>query len=168
MAEVLAAILGALLAGGFQTVVSIFDRRREDEAILLAIASEVDALCKLTRLQNYLGEARRIREELVRDPNISYVYLVDLRSDYFSVYHSLSSNLGRLRAANASKIVRFYSIRKTIIDCTRPDGIAAHPIPNSNAQEAFDLIVQLLVEFLALGDSIVRMPRESFLDLSDT
>ena len=47
MSEIPAVILGAILAGGENYVVSFCDRKREDNAILVSIASEVKAICDL-------------------------------------------------------------------------------------------------------------------------
>lgn len=157
--EVLAAILGALLAGGLQTVLAYLDRRREDEAVLVAIASEVDALCRLLRHQNYLEEVRALVEDLENGRLESAGYVVDIRSDYFSVFHSLASQLGRLKPANASLIVKFYAYCKTIVDGTRPDGVAARERTKPECISALMSLVQLLSVALLIGDSIVQLPR---------
>lgn len=164
--EVIAAILGALLAGGFQTFVGILDRKREDEAILVAIASEVDALCRLLRHQNYLQEARELLSGLDAGLHTSANYVVDIRNDYFSVFHSLSSQLGRLRPSYASQIVKFYAYCKTIIDSTRPDGLAALARNQDESIVALRSLIEILTVTLHIGDLVVQMPKRPLVELS--
>jgi hypothetical protein len=157
--EVIAAILGALLAGGVQTILAYFDRRREDEAVLVAIASEVDALCRLLRHQNYLTDVHGLIEDLEAGRVTEATYVVDIRSDYLAVSHSLASQLGRLRPGNASLIVKFYAYCKTIVDGTRPDGVAAQAREKSDAIDALHSLVQVMSVTLAIGDMIVQLPK---------
>lgn len=161
--EVIAAILGALLAGGFQTIVNIFDRRREDEAVLVAIAAEVDALCRLIRHQEYLSDVRQLLEELEGGESETVNYVVDIRNDYFTVYNALAYQLGRLKPESSARIIKFYAYCKTIIDGTRPDGIAAQQRDKSESILAMRSLVELLSVVLELGDHIVQLPKNPLL-----
>lgn len=163
--EIIAAIFGALLAGGFQTIIGVLDRRREDEAILVAIASEVDALCRLIRHRNYLAEMGNMLVDLEIGTTKSLSYVVDIRSDYFSVFHALSSRLGRLKPGRAAQIVRFYAYCKTIIDSLRPDGVAAEQREALEAIELLRSLIALLTDSLELGDRIVQFPKRSLVEL---
>ena len=87
--------------------------------------------------------------------------VIDLRSDYFQVFHSLSSHIGRMNPDNAAKIVEFYMNCKAIIDSTRPDGPSRGGYSNSDAKLEFGLLLQLIRRTLHLGDQIVQMPKAS-------
>jgi hypothetical protein len=141
------------------------DRVREDESVLVAIASEVDALCRLLRHQNYLEEVRELLEGVEAGRIKSCAYVVDIRSDYFAVFHSLASQLGRLKPGNASLIVKFYAYCKTIVDGTRPDGVAAQERESSEAVENLRSLVQLLSVTLEIGAMIVRLPKQPIIEI---
>jgi hypothetical protein len=164
----LAAVLGAIAAGAFKIIGDRNDRKREDESILVALASEVKAICDLLRLQKDDEELERIIDWLKRNPDHSMSYVVDFKSDYFTVYHSLADRLGRLPPPATSAIVRFYSNCKTIIDCTRPEGVAAQLRSNSETLENLELAKALLRQTLSLGDEIVQMPKQPLARLPET
>lgn len=109
MSEILAAIFGALLAGGLQTIVGICDRRRETESVLVAIASEVDSLCRLIRHRGYHDGILEVADLIKKEKWDGQSLIVDIRSDYFSVFNALSPRIGLLEPGHAALIVNFYA-----------------------------------------------------------
>ena len=156
---ILAAILGALLGGLSKVVADFFVRMRERDAMLVAISAEVDALCRLMRYQNYLPDVLSLIDDLEKGSIKTANYIVDIRSDYFTVFNALSCNLGHLKSDHAYYIVKFYAFCKTIIDSTRPDGVAAHARDRSEAIADFRAQAALLQATLVLGDRIIQFPK---------
>ena len=164
--EILAAILGALLAGGLQTIIAIVDRRRERETILTAIASEVDSICRLIRHQRYLEYSNLLCEKIRSDSWEGDAFVIDIRSNYFSVYEGLVAKLGNLEPKAAAKIVNFYAYCKSIIDSVRPDG--PHSAAPSTLDSAANMISMNLTlrAVLQLGDEIIQLPKIQIFDMS--
>ena len=164
MTEVLAAIFGALLAGGFQMFVDIFNRLRQTESVLTAIASEVDSICRLIRHQQYLEATEKIAEDFSRGMWNGTSYIIDILANYFTVYDGLVSELGKIAPQKVSKIVNFYAYCKSVIDSTRPDGPHAG-VPNSlEAGQNMVSVAALLRSILTLGNEIVQFPARSITD----
>ena len=159
MPEVLAAILGALLAGGFRTLVEIFDRRRAREAVLTAIASEVAAICTLVRQQDYRGDIANAIAVMEADLSADIRIIVDLRSDYFSVFHSLSDRLGDLLPSHVERIVKFYMACKTLVDSLRPDGPYAADMARAQRLDNHRHTLSFLDLMLQLGEEISGYPK---------
>jgi hypothetical protein len=164
VSEVAAAILGALAAGLLQTIVSIRDRRRETESTLVAIASEIDSICRLIRFRQYPQYVSSILEESVAANWPVTTVVIDIRSNYFSVFESLSHNLGRLKPSQAAKIVNFYAYCKSTIDSTLPDGVMADNENKELAIAHLRQVIQLLDKVLRLGDEIVQFPKVSLIE----
>jgi len=158
---ILAAILGAMAGGGLKAFMDLLDRRREDESILVALTSEVQAICDLLRRQNYISDIEALLADLYSAPRDENFFVVELRSNYFAVYHSLAHSLGRLTPSAASEIVRFYMNCKTIVDCTRPDGVSSQPVDGDTFVSNLNFLRDLLYETLQRGDKIVQMPKTS-------
>jgi hypothetical protein len=157
---ILAALLGAIAAGLFQTVDRILERRRHRETILVAIAAEVDAICRLIKHQGYVEAIRQAADGIRAGTWDGRVYIIDIRSDYFSVFHALSSHIGSLQACQAATIVKFYSYCKSGIDSTRPDGpFAAGDVGHFDAMSNMLSLERLFQAILELGDQIAQFPK---------
>jgi hypothetical protein len=159
--EIVAALLGALAAGLLQTILSYFDRRREAEATLVAIASEVASICRLIRHQNYLGFVAQEVEAIHNGVWDGRGVIIDIRCNYFSVFEALSPNLGKIDQSFAAKIVNFYAYCKSAIDSTRPDGPMVADADAQFIAENLESIKILLETVLLLGDEIVQFPRKN-------
>ena len=122
MTEIIAVLVGAVLAGLFQTLTDICNRKREAEAILTAIASEVDSICRLIEHQGYLEATQDVANDVSGGLWDGASYVIDIRENYFSLYEGLSSKLGLLDPDQVVKIVNFYAYCKSAIDSSRPDG----------------------------------------------
>ena len=96
MSEIAAALIGAILAGLFQTITGICDRRRETEAVLTALASEVDSICRLIRHQKYLEATGEIAAQVAGGTWNGISYVIDIRANYFTVYEGLIGQIGLL------------------------------------------------------------------------
>jgi type II secretory pathway pseudopilin PulG len=161
MIAVAAAILGALAAGLLQTVISVIDRKREKEATIVAIASEVKAICDLVRLQRYLPYvSEQLDASAAAEWEIATI-VIDIRSNYFSVFESLSHNLGKLEPPQAAKIVSFYCYCKSAIDSAYPDGVMIDNADRDLAVENLRTLKKLLDDLLRLGDEIIQLPNTS-------
>lgn len=157
--EVYAAILGALLAGGFQTVVGICNRRREVEAIVTAIASEVDSICRLVRHQRYHEVAQEMAQS-IHDKNwAGRILVIDIRQNYFTVFEGLVDKIGMLKPEYVAKIVQFYAVCRSTIDSTLPDGVHIGSDDKNSAAANIVSIEVLLKRLLSLGDEIVQLPK---------
>jgi hypothetical protein len=161
MSEILAAILGGLLGGGLQILVGGYERRRQGKSVLNAIICEVNALCNLIRFQKYL-DLIEIQISAADSENWQpSTIVIEIRSNYFSIYESLAHNLGLIEPHQVSKIVQFYSCCKSAIDCTRPDGIQVNNQDRNVAVFALKQIQSLLDSALRLGDEIVQFQKSS-------
>ena len=157
--EIVAAILGAFAAGGLQTVLGIIDRQKKSEAVLTAIASEVDSICRLINHQGYLAAVGKIASDVERGMWNGTSYIIDIRSNYFSVFEGLVGELGHLEPKQCQKIVNFYAYCKSAIDSTRPDGPHSGDPSTEEAAANMVSVATLLQGILNLGDEIVEMPK---------
>lgn len=159
--QISAAALGALLIWCFQLFDKITDRRRTRESTLVAIASEVSAICALIRAKGYYEafsqQANNIRAEVWDETT----FVIDVRGNYFKAFDAFVTSLAFLPPTQVSKIVSFYTYCQSAIDSTRPDG----PIITSrNAEEKAVVVLgmeQLFREILELGDQIVQFPQQA-------
>ena len=158
MSEILAALLGALAAGGLQTLVTIADRKRMRKSTLMAIAAEVQAICGLIRHQRYLEAFRESLTEINNGTWNGRGWVMDIRSHYFSVFESNSQSLAVLEPQHVVKIVRFYSYCKSAIDCARPDGPFSGEVRREDAEGNIRSVVTILENILLIGDDITQLP----------
>lgn len=163
MREVLAALLGALAAGGLQTCVAIYDRRRSARSTLIAIAAEVQTVCMLIRHQRYFEAFKQSLGEIENGTWDGTGWIMDIRSHYFSVFESNASNLGLLRPNEVVKIVHFYGCCKSVIDSTRPDGPFGGDVGLDEKAGNIRSVMVLLDEILKTGDLIVQLPDDQSL-----
>ncbi len=159
MKEVLFALLGAIATGIVQTLLNFRTRQHESETILVALAAEIDSICRLIRVQHYQTFITEVVEHLYLDGAQASTVIVDLKENYFSVYNALGSQIGRLRPLDALKIVRFYAFCKSAIDSTRPDGVMVNNDNLALVRANLELVLQLLDAILRLGDEIVQLPK---------
>ena len=161
MSEIAAALIGAILAGLFQTVDRIIERKREAEAVLTAIASEVDSICRLIRHQRYKEFAQTLVDAIEAGNWDGSTIVIDLRQNYFAVFEGLVGKIGLIKPANAAQIVNFYAYCRSAIDSTYPDGV--HALSDQLPEKAENLISlnSLLTAILSLGDEIVALPKKS-------
>jgi hypothetical protein len=82
--------------------------------------------------------------------------LIDMRSNYYSVFEALSPQLGKLSPDMAAKVVHFYASCKSIMDMTRPDGRMTGDADPEFVKENLVRAEALFVRILALGEAIVR------------
>ena len=159
MSEVIAALLGVIAGGLVQTILALRTRRHEAESILVAIAAEVDSICRLVRIQRYQETVAEVIGDLTQPDALATTVVVDIGSNYFSVFESLSDQVGKLDPKQVLKIVNFYAFCKAAIDSSRPDGIMADEnrvdVLLANAQN----LELLLDALLRVGDDIVQMPK---------
>jgi hypothetical protein len=160
MKEVLLILLGAVVTGVLQLIVGVYDRRREAETILTAIAAEVDAICRLIRHRQYAETISAIAKSIKNNNWDGSSVVIDVRENYFSVYEGLAPKLGMLKPDAAAKIVNFYAYCKSLIDSFRVDGPNAQ---GQNAAAAENILAEeaLFAAVLNLGDEIVDLPRVS-------
>ena len=159
MSEVIAALLGALAAGLVQTILNFLTRKQETETIMVAIAAEVDSICRLIRAQHYQPAVAETLRYLATEGAQPMTLVVDLKADYFTVYNAVSNQIGRLEANHALKIVNFYAYCKAAIDSTRPDGIMVDEWRMEVLQGNLQVVSMLLDAILRLGDEIVQLPK---------
>ncbi len=161
VSEIFAALIGAILAGLFQTIIGICDRRRETEAVLTAIASEVDSICRLIQHQQYLEATGKIADDVDKKMWNGISYVIDIRGNYFTAYEGLIGKIGLLKADHVSKIVNFYAYCKSAIDSTRPDGPHAGSPRTDESAANMVSVFHLLTSIRSLGDEIVKFPKKS-------
>jgi hypothetical protein len=157
--EVIAALIGVIAAGGIQTITSLRNRKRQSEAVLTALSSEVDSICRLIRHQGYLEAVGAIANDIERGMWNGTSYIIDIRSNYFVVFEGLVHELGHLQPMQCAKIVNFYAYCRSAIDCTRPDGPHAQHPRTQEAAENMASVAVILQTLLQLGDEIVQMPK---------
>ena len=159
MSEVIAALLGVLAGGLVQTLLNLRQRRDEAESILVGIAAEVDSVCRLIRVQGYRTTVHEVLDQLTSENPEPTTMVVDIGSNYFSVFESLSDQIGKLEPKQVLKIVNFYAFCKAAIDSTRPDGIMSDEVRITVLLDNAQNVDLLLEAILRLGDEIVQLPR---------
>ena len=168
MSEIVAVFVGAILAGLFQTISEIRQRRREAESVLTAIASEVDSITRLIQHQNYHEATAKIADDVSHGMWNGTSYIIDIRENYFVAYEGLVEKLGLLKPHQVAKIVNFYAYCKSAIDSTRPDGPHANATGTAEAAQNMVSVYQLLTAILALGGEITAMPKEAIAEQATT
>lgn len=159
VSELIAAGIGAVATGAFQILANFLEKRKRAEVVLTAICSEVDSICRLITTQGYPDTVGKIASDVQRGMWNGQSYIIDIRSNYFTVFEGLVSDLGLLKPVQACKIVNFYAYCKSAIDSTRPDG--PHGLDPST-QEAAQNMVQvalLMHSIINLGNEIARFPK---------
>jgi hypothetical protein len=149
-------LVGALASGGIQAVLREIDRRREQRSILNAISSEVAIICELIRFRKYLPLLKDTVEYMELNTSENVYMNADFTSNYFSVFESLSSSLGKIRADQAQTIVRFYATCKASVESLRPDGSIRQITDPQVVLEHHKQLYQLLQGILMLGDEIIQ------------
>jgi hypothetical protein len=158
--EVYAALFGVLAAGFIQTIVAYFDRKREVESVLTALAAEVDAICRLVRHRRYLEAARELLEH-IKAGGPPVPLSANIQQNYFAVFDALAPKLGLLEPKHAAKIVNFYAYSKSVIDSLLPDGVlSAGASPDDLVLNVIE-VERILTAALFLGDEIVQLPKLS-------
>ena len=97
MKSILLLLIGALLSGGIQTALGVFDRRREAETILTAIAAEVDAICRLITIQGYKETFDEMSQNIAAETWDGATAVIEIRQNYFAVFESLTAKIGLLK-----------------------------------------------------------------------
>lgn len=167
MTEVIAVLIGAIAAGIIQTIISRTDKRNRRDSMLVAIASEVDSLCRLIRHQQYLEAFSEQANHVRTGTWDGQVWFIDIRCNYFSVYEALSSQLGELPPIQVSTIVNFYSYCKAAIDSTRLDGPMATDCRDEDKKSNLLSVEAILHSILQLGDQIVQFPKHGLVRVND-
>ena len=158
MNELFAAFLGAVAAGLFQFVFAWRDRRKQTEAMLTAIVCEVESICRLIRHQGYTDFYAQARQEIEDGTWDGHGLIIDVRSNYFTVFESLAPQLGYLKPKEVSRIINFYAYCKSAIDSSRPDGPAADRVGDALVAEGILSVDAILRTVLALGEEISEFP----------
>ncbi|WP_156799828.1 hypothetical protein [Novosphingobium resinovorum] len=157
--EIVAAAIGALLVWIFQLFDKLRDRGRRRQSTLVAVASEVQAICFLIRKQGYL-EAFHAQANAIRAGHWDGMsYVIDIRGEYSKVFSSNATHLSDLRPAHVSKIVSFYTFCQSLIDSTRPDGPGANTEDRDEKAQHVIGVEAGLTTILMLGDEIVQFPK---------
>lgn len=157
--EIAAAIAGAVATGLFSTIDKILERRRRRESTLVAIASEVQAVCNLVESQGYFEQFREQADRIRAGTWDGTSYVVDIRGNYFGVFEALSADLGLLKPSEVSKIVSFYTYCQSVIDATRPDGPLAEGASQEDSAGNVLGIEGVLMAILVLGREITEFPK---------
>jgi hypothetical protein len=159
-AALLGAIFGALATGGVQTISAWHARKRLAETTLVAIASEIYAICVLIRHQGYLADVAKIVSSIEDGTWDNKTVIIDIRENYFNVFGSLAPSLGILDQNHVFKIVTFYAYCKSAIDSTRADGpFCVGGSPEERAENLINLKASLAI-VLSLGDQIAQFPQK--------
>jgi hypothetical protein len=154
-------ILGAIATGLLQTVLGIFDRQREAESILTAIASEVNSICRLIRIQCYRETFEELSSQIDNGTWDGQTAIIEVRQNYFAIFESLSSKIGLLKPADVNQIVHFYAYCRSAIDSTRPDGLMAGGVNPDERVSQIKHLVMLFDAILSLGDAISEKPKQN-------
>ena len=162
MKSILLLLIGALLSGGIQTALGVFDRRREAETILTAIAAEVDALCRLITIQGYKETFDEMSQNIAAGTWDGATAVIEIRQNYFAVFESLTAKIGLLKPKHAHAIVHFYAYCKSAIDSTRPDGLMAGGVSSAERISQIIHLSHVFDAILQLGKAIVSMPKAKF------
>jgi hypothetical protein len=157
--EILAAAVGAIAAGVFSVVDRILERRRRREATLVALASEVQAICNLITSQGYFEQFRALADQIRAGAWNGASYVIDIRGNYFKIFDGLSMDLGLLDPAQVSKIVSFYTYCQSAIDSTRPDGPLASEADAEDRASNVIGVEGVFMAILHLGEEIVAFPK---------
>jgi hypothetical protein len=158
--EITAAALGAILIWLFQLYDRLRDRSNVRESTVVAIASEVDAICRLVRSKGYLDGFSQQAHKIGEGSWLGISYIVDIRGNYFRAYEAFLPSLSHLPPHQVSKIVTFYAFCESAIDSTRPDGPMANCEDLDDKANSVIDITNVLQTILRLGDEIVQFPKK--------
>lgn len=159
--ELLAAIFGAIVAGGIQTIIAVCDRRRERDSMVSAIAVEVHAICELIRFRKYIAFLSQMIDEMEADESLIYRPVIDIRQNYFFVFEAIAAKIGQIPASDSRKIVRFYALSRSAIDSAYRDGAMADNDDRNVALENCRQLRGILREILRVGDEVVQIPKNT-------
>ena len=159
--NLLAALIGGLLAGGGAVVTQIVRHRLDDgrtrRALAGAFAGEVAAICAIARRRDYLGGLTQLLKH-VRQSGEPMRLSLSITQDYFQIYRSNAGALGLLPAATAEKVALFYTQAKSLIEDVLPT--APNPQDAATAEQTIQEQIALLQDTLQLGDDLVEKLRE--------
>lgn len=103
--NLLAAMIGGLLAGGGAIVTQIVRHRLDDgrtrRALAGAFAGEVAAICAIARRRVYLGAMTRLHND-VRQSGQPARLVLSITQDYFQIYRSNAGALALLAIGQVS------------------------------------------------------------------
>ena len=142
----------------------IVDRRREAESVLTAIASEVNSICRLIRVQGYRETFGEMCSQIEAGTWDGRTAIIEVKQNYFAVFESLSSKIGLLKPVDVNHIVHFYAYCRSAIDSTRPDGIMAGEVSTGERVSQIRHLYLVFDAILSLGDAISQKPKQ---DVSD-
>lgn len=159
LGQLIAALVGATAAGLFRWVDGVYDRKRRRESTLVAIVAEVGTICDLIRHQNYLEETRAMAADIRSGSWDGRSIVIDIRSNYFSVYEAMSADLALLKPKHIVRIVSFYAFCKSAIDSSRPDGPHVETEDEAGKSGNIVSLEGTLMAITELGAQITAFPK---------
>lgn len=151
---IMAALLGAIAAGLFRVLETRAERKRRRGSILKALASEVSTICQMIEAEGYREGLAELVAASQRDDWDGTTYKSDIRSNHFTVFEALASDLGELDGEHAREIVKFYSWCKYALDGLRPDSLVHQSNDKDLKQESIIGLAALVEAILDLGAKI--------------
>lgn len=158
--ELIAGLIGALATGLIGISLSIWDRKRRAVSILTAICAEVDSIVRLIEHRQYLDEVANYIDAISKGEWNGEGLVIDIRSNYFSVYESVCHDIGLVNPKHLWSIVNFYAYCKSVIDDTRPDGPYAIVEKSTEHAHRFIQLHSLLDSISNLGNQIRALSPE--------
>ncbi|MCJ8191468.1 hypothetical protein [Sphingomicrobium aestuariivivum] len=167
MTELLAALVGALFAGGFQFIQGRRDLARRKETVRTAIAAEVAAIATILRHHGYLDAYRAIERQIEADSWDERIWVIDLGPQYFTNYEALASDIGLLQPDEVQKITAFYILCRAAIDATRPDPPEVSDLDDRSKAAGAQSTLGILEALLDIADEIEKLPESRLPALSN-
>lgn len=110
--------IGAIFGGLIQAFVHLYLVFQESKGIAVALGAEIDAILTLVKKREFVEQVDDIIKRLQQPAyNLTPhdIFTIPVAQDYFTVFTSLSPKLGLLGDLSG-RVVRFYSICKSLID----------------------------------------------------
>lgn len=153
--DLVAALLGAVAAGGFGILDRIWQNRSKRKAIRIAFKAHVSFLTQFIDAQQYETDARGAFEASQTESWEGHLFSVDIPNHYLDGLRELIKDVGCLSSRDVELLVEFTHRFQVFIDSTRPSteyhSYATLADKRSHAHETWKNIRKLL----AIGNSIV-------------
>lgn len=126
-------------------LMELYRGSRERDALRASIVSEIAALAEIARARQYIGGLAAGASGNQQKLQVKFP------DDYFLIYKSNASRIGRLSAHDATRIVRFYQLAESVIQDVTPGGILYN---GSGGPAAFKEAQDLLEQALAIAEEL--------------
>lgn len=155
-----ATLIGILLGGGVRAWEASRNRRLEAEALLSALAAEVEAVTRLIHHRQFIPgmmdtlQSAQLQVAAGNQDDAAAFLVISLKQNYFAVFDASVGKLGLLHPYHADRIVRFYTYARAVQENYDPASPFQAGVTAAAAVEVLQNDLQLLHTVVTLGEHI--------------